>query len=480
MTQPTRLQLKITDHRQALLGAGPAGHSARLTVPERVQGLPPGPTRALAIIRANAEAFRDRPAEIASSPYPKLFALIDKHTIAFMQLGESGSVQAVDMLVNAVKTPWETEMSGANLAKIGAFLELADTFIPATTNLAAFKSGIENISELVLANGLGADLLPSLLGFIDKLKAFHQGRGASVSTQAVNSLADSIRILWEVKLGGADLAKLQTFLSLTELFIPSATDLARFTAAISDCADLAFRDALKPSLLCALFPFIDRAELIDGSLAITGRNNLPDQDTLADGDLQALAGFLQQYWRHLVALNFFQCNRITDQGLAHLAGLTNLAILTLQYCVKITDQGLAHLAGLTKLSDLKIQHGFKITDQGLAHLSSLSNLSSLELSAAEITDQGLIHLKALTKLSSLDLSGCREITDQGLRHLGTLAGLSVLDLRFNFRISDRGLEHLKGLSKLSSLNLDRCDSVTGHGKQKIKGALPGLVIVNYG
>ena len=47
----------------------------------------------------------------------------------------------------------------------------------------------------------------------------------------------------------------------------------------------------------------------------------------------------------------------------------------------------------------------RVTDTGLAHLKGLTNLRELNLSSCEVTDAGLVHRKGLTKLNSLDLWG---------------------------------------------------------------------------
>ena len=44
-----------------------------------------------------------------------------------------------------------------------------------------------------------------------------------------------------------------------------------------------------------------------------------------------------------------------------------------------------------------------MTDAGLEHLKGLTNLQSLDLTFTKVTDAGLEHLKGLTKLQSLDL-----------------------------------------------------------------------------
>ena len=63
-----------------------------------------------------------------------------------------------------------------------------------------------------------------------------------------------------------------------------------------------------------------------------------------------------------------ELTKITDAGLVHLKGLTELQSLSMGgYGSKITDAGLVHLKGLTKLQVLRLA-GTKITDAGVAEL----------------------------------------------------------------------------------------------------------------
>ena len=61
--------------------------------------------------------------------------------------------------------------------------------------------------------------------------------------------------------------------------------------------------------------------------------------------------------------------------------------------------------------------GTKVTDAGLSHLKGLTNLQTLWLTGTwGVTDAGLEHLKALTKLKSLHLDRTN-VTDEGVEKL---------------------------------------------------------------
>lgn len=169
-------------------------------------------------------------------------------------------------------------------------------------------------------------------------------------------------------------------------------------------------------------------------------------------------------------------SRLTDVGLRHLKGLTNLEVLSIPGG-QFTDAGMAHLAGMTKLKRLTLisassvfsDEGFKafvgmndlewlfisgklfVTDAGLAHLKNKSKLVNLFLGNSQITDAGLVHLQNKPSLAFLHLNET-DISDAGLEHLQSLTGLRNLNLR-GTRVAGPGLADLKGLSKLSDLDL---------------------------
>ena len=69
------------------------------------------------------------------------------------------------------------------------------------------------------------------------------------------------------------------------------------------------------------------------------------------------------------------------------------------------DASMEHLAGLTSLKNLGLYSNKAITDVGIAHLSGLKNVEVLSLQFTSITDAGLPHIKDLPNLVMLDLRG---------------------------------------------------------------------------
>ncbi len=78
--------------------------------------------------------------------------------------------------------------------------------------------------------------------------------------------------------------------------------------------------------------------------------------------------------------------KVTDKGLAHLAGMKNLSRLHLENTA-ITDAGLDSLKGLTNLEYLNL-YNTGITDAGLAKLSGLKKLKKIFVWQSKVTDAG--------------------------------------------------------------------------------------------
>jgi hypothetical protein len=87
----------------------------------------------------------------------------------------------------------------------------------------------------------------------------------------------------------------------------------------------------------------------------------------------------------------FEDKPLTDAGLRHLRGLSNVQKIWLNG-TKITDAGLEHLTGLSTLKELGLFQT-DVTDAGLDHLHVLSNLEDLIVERTKVTDAGVDKLK---------------------------------------------------------------------------------------
>jgi hypothetical protein len=165
-------------------------------------------------------------------------------------------------------------------------------------------------------------------------------------------------------------------------------------------------------------------------------------------------------------------NGLVDAELAMFRDLPDVEIAELSNSPSITDEGLAHLAGLSKLKTLYL-YNTGISGRGLRHLSGLQSLEALDVSNSPFTDEGIEPLRQFPRLRWLQLSNTR-ITDSGLRHLSTLQSLTDLQL-MNTDVSDAGLEHIQCLASLKQVALH--DSVaTGQGLERLRQALPGCSV----
>lgn len=144
---------------------------------------------------------------------------------------------------------------------------------------------------------------------------------------------------------------------------------------------------------------------------------------------------------------------VGDDGLRHLAGLSNLEALYIGRNRRITDAGLRHLAGLTKLKRLGLNGINDISDSGLSSLAGMTKLNSLLLDDTQVGDAGLIHLRGLADLTELSLKGTR-VTDAGMREIARLKNLEQLDVD-QTNVGDAGVLQLTGLRRLYNLQLGR-------------------------
>ena len=117
--------------------------------------------------------------------------------------------------------------------------------------------------------------------------------------------------------------------------------------------------------------------------------------------------------------------------------------------------------------------GEELTDAGLAHLSGLTNLTNLHLGGTQVTDAGLEKLKDLSSLRRLHLENTT-LNGTGLVHLKGLVNLEYLNL-YATQVTDDGLVHLAGLKNLRRLFLWQ-SKTTDEGVAKLQKALPDLVI----
>jgi len=149
----------------------------------------------------------------------------------------------------------------------------------------------------------------------------------------------------------------------------------------------------------------------------------------------------------------FLCKgQATDETLANVAGLKNLEILIIWDGKNITDAGVKHLVGLTQLQNVGINNTH-IGDEALVVFARLPALKHLSLQGNAFSDEGLRHLEGMKQLRSLWIGmNQRSITDAGIKHLVGLSMLEQLDLQ-GASISDEGVADLKSFKNLRQLHI---------------------------
>jgi hypothetical protein len=126
---------------------------------------------------------------------------------------------------------------------------------------------------------------------------------------------------------------------------------------------------------------------------------------------------------------------------------------------------------LRELPDLRVLRlaGTNVTDEGLAHVARLTQLTGLNLSDTRVTDAGLAQLATLTRLETINLAN-NAITDAGLAILGKQTGLMGIVLS-GTKITDAGLAQLRPIPRLTKLNVANT-AVTADGVAQAKKFLP--------
>jgi hypothetical protein len=168
---------------------------------------------------------------------------------------------------------------------------------------------------------------------------------------------------------------------------------------------------------------------------------------------------------NLKVLRFTNNGKLTDAGMAQLAGLKNLETFSF-VGTQMTGKAYARFEGFTKLT--RVSHrGSSIDDEGLRQLSDhLPNLESLSLAHAKFTDVGAPHLAKLTKLKGLEV-GAAKATSQSLRHIAKLP-LEYLQLGEGFD-SGACFPLIKDIGTLRRLTLTNAQALTDADLQALAG-----------
>jgi hypothetical protein len=151
---------------------------------------------------------------------------------------------------------------------------------------------------------------------------------------------------------------------------------------------------------------------------------------------------------------------VKDADLAGLRQCDRLISLELAG-TRVSPAGLAHIEHLRSLRTITLPS--PMTDEGLEHIKGLTELVELALVGPGVTDKGIACLKEMRKMRCLSLVKTA-VTDDGLRHLAGMKDLEALIL-VDTKVTVKGLAHLKDLPKLRDVYLTK----TGNAESDLDG-----------
>ena len=277
---------------------------------------------------------------------------------------------------------------------------------------------IKSLEYLKLPSSV-TDADMAYLGELDKLKCLHVGIGGGRITDAGLSHVAKLHRLEELSISGKDItdAGMSHIAKLTNLRF-----LNLWTDQVTN-AGLAKLTTLKS---------LKKLSIYQSSLTTSGLAHLNELPNLTE----------------LIVRNIKQ-----DSKPLNISGLVSLKSLRLGFERDLgpRDEDLACLGKLTRLKVLGISPHKGITDKGLQHLAGLTNIWMLSVGSDKVTDDGLAYLANMKGLTNITLSG--NFTDKGLRHLEKLEVLAVLDFFSGANFTPRALNQFR--KKMPHLSLLR-------------------------
>ncbi|MCE9605232.1 MAG: G protein-coupled receptor LGR4 [Planctomycetia bacterium] len=153
----------------------------------------------------------------------------------------------------------------------------------------------------------------------------------------------------------------------------------------------------------------------------------------------------------LKVLNIVNQGKLTDEGLAHLAGLKNLERFA-YIGTQLKGHPFKDFKGWTNLKSSSFR-GSKLDDVGIqAMCEAFPNYETLSLAHAHFTDAGAVHLASLKKLKGLEIAS-REATPKCLVHI------TALPLEY-LQLGD-GLDKSEGIAIVKEMSTLKKFVITG-------------------
>jgi len=162
-----------------------------------------------------------------------------------------------------------------------------------------------------------------------------------------------------------------------------------------------------------------------------------------------------------------------DEGLAAIENFTALTDLYI-HSAGIGDATVKRLAGLKQLKNLDIELERLDDPQSLSALAGLTEMRELTFHAPDIPGSALKHLSGMKHLEHLEIDVARE-ADEGLRFIGELDQLKVL-LLHGPGVTDQGIQQLSKLNRLETFIAYR-SKITRAGARKLAAKLPHVAII---
>ncbi|MFT6241748.1 MAG: Leucine-rich repeat (LRR) protein [Akkermansiaceae bacterium] len=219
-----------------------------------------------------------------------------------------------------------------------------------------------------------------------------------------------------------------------------------------------------------------RGGLTDEGLAgLAGFTELRSLDLNGHGalkmGLEPLSGLTK-----LETLNVYGCHGLLDEAfIAIFKNLKNLKDLNMGFCWWHKGEGLVFPASV---ENLYLVESKQLTDAAFEKFPCRDNVVHVNLfQCLPMTDRGIIALGRMPKLETLNVGCIRALTDASLRSIGRNVTLRELNVSDNDSFTDEGMISLKGLRKLEVLNFWHLKGLTGSGLEIIPG-LPNLRELN--
>ena len=186
---------------------------------------------------------------------------------------------------------------------------------------------------------------------------------------------------------------------------------------------------------------------------------------IEDDDLEILSKLPHLQWLNLRGINVFN-GTVTNDGLRHISGLTQLRSLNLSANRRLNSPSLFHIRNLKRLEWLNLT-GTKIGNEGLVHLRELPRLKRLWLPSQTwrrgdqgqqiwvpggVTVDGLVHLAG----SSIEYLEGSFGGDEMVKRLGAIPNLSHYHVTWDSP-SDRDLVHLQNWKRMKALQVNLND-----------------------